>query len=384
MGEHLPQALDTECEPVRQFLRGFRAEATKTLYSKKLAQFLEACGMTADELLEAAKQDPRRVQQLVMDDIERRKDKVSGSTINQTVSTLKHFFMMNDAEDAISWKKITKTMPRARKVGSDRAPTIQEIRQMIDAADTRTRCIILVCATSGIRVGAFDEMSWRDIKPMQAGSDSGAARLTVYRGSPEEYVTFVTPECYETLLKYKAMREKAGEVMTDASPVIRNAWDTHPHRKIRRKDPSKATPLASKTISNMMGRFLKRINMRNRQNADAAGHEFKQIHGFRKFFKTNAERTMKTIDVEKLMGHAENYYKPPEEYLLEQYVAAVPDLTISEVVKLQNEAKTRDMIHRKNMFEYEGRTAALNKRFAELEDSVRNIRDKINPPKTVD
>lgn len=377
MDMQLPKSLDTECEPVRQFLKGFRSEVTKESYAKKLSQFLQWSRMTPDGLLKAVKEDPRSVQRLVIDYVEERRNAVSGSTINQVVVSLKHFFEMNDAEGAISWKKISKIMPRVRKTGSDRAPTIQEIRQMMEAADTRTKCIILVCASSGIRVGAFEGMTWGDLAPIPSkdGSGAGAARLLVYRGSPEEYVTFVTPECHGMLLKYRKMREDAGELVTEGSPLLRDAWDNHPYRKDVRKNPGVATPLSPKTISNMMGKFLKRINMRNRESARSSGHEFKQVHGFRKYFKTNAERTMKTIDVEKLMGHAENYYKPSEGYLLEQYARAVPDLTISEEAELKNSIKRQAAVSDRKMGEIERENVLLQDRLSRLESSYGSLKE---------
>ena len=38
-----------------------------------------------------------------------------------------------------------------------------------------------------------------------------AARLTIYRGENEKYVTFVTPECFSALKQYKTSRESIGE-----------------------------------------------------------------------------------------------------------------------------------------------------------------------------
>ena len=390
MDAQMPKTLDVRCESVKQFLKGFNSEATKESYSKKLCQFLHRYSMTPDRLLTEARDSPASVQRLIIDFVEERRNEVSGSTINQTIVALKHFFEMNEAEDAISWKKITKIMPRVRKTGSDRAPTIHEIRHMMESADTRIRCIILTCASSGIRVGAFEGMRWGDVTPMRDadGKDVRAARMVVYRGSAEQYITFVTPECYEMLLKYMAVRKEAGEKVKDASPLIRDAWDSHPHRKTEeKKDPTVATPLAPKTISNMMGRFLKKINMRNRQNADAAGHEFKQIHGFRKYFKTNAERTMKTIDVEKLMGHAENYYKPPEEDLLKQYLKAVPNLTISEEVELRRTIERQAAVNTKKVGEIERENEDLHERLVKLESSyasVKEILENVLISKTVD
>ncbi len=61
---------------------------------------------------------------MIIDYIEERKSKVSGSTLQQTRAALKHFFEMNDVEDGINWSKISKIIPHAKKTGSDRAPTI--------------------------------------------------------------------------------------------------------------------------------------------------------------------------------------------------------------------------------------------------------------------
>lgn len=61
-------------------------------------------------------------------------------------------------------------------------------------------------------------------------------------------------------------------------------------------------------------------------------HEFQTDHGFRKFFKTRAEQVMRPINVETLMGHStgnsDSYYRPNERELLDDYLKAVPELTI--------------------------------------------------------
>ena len=65
----------------------------------------------------------------------------------------------------------------------------------------------------------------------------------------------------------------------------------------------------------------------------AKQHEFKVCHGLRKYFKTYAQRTMTESRVEQLMGHTggwsnEAYNRPPDDWLIEDYLKAVPDLTI--------------------------------------------------------
>jgi hypothetical protein len=71
-------------------------------------------------------------------------------------------------------------------------------------------------------------------------------------------------------------------------------------------------------------------------------HEF-SIHSLRKFFKTRAEQMMRPINVETLMGHStgvsDSYYRPTEKELLEDYLKAVPLLTVSEAEEVRRESR---------------------------------------------
>jgi hypothetical protein len=62
-------------------------------------------------------------------------------------------------------------------------------------------------------------------------------------------------------------------------------------------------------------------------------HEWKGAHGYRKAFKTRAEQVMRPANVEILMGHdigvSESYWRPTEKEVLQDYLKAVPLLTIS-------------------------------------------------------
>jgi hypothetical protein len=63
--------------------------------------------------------------------------------------------------------------------------------------------------------------------------------------------------------------------------------------------------------------------------------------GFKKFFKTIADTSMRQANVELLMGHnigvSSSYHKPQEEELIEDYLNAIPDLTISETEALRKQ-----------------------------------------------
>ena len=63
-------------------------------------------------------------------------------------------------------------------------------------------------------------------------------------------------------------------------------------------------------------------------------HEWKVVHGFRKFYKTHAEQVMKPINVEITMGHnigiSSSYYRPQEKEVFSDYLNAVDLLSIND------------------------------------------------------
>ena len=82
----------------------------------------------------------------------------------------------------IPWKKITRGLPRVRRYADDRAPTIEEIRKIIEYPDRRIKAIVLTMVSSGIRVGAWDHLKWGHIVPIKKNDKLVAAKMIVYAG----------------------------------------------------------------------------------------------------------------------------------------------------------------------------------------------------------
>jgi hypothetical protein len=82
-------------------------------------------------------------------------------------------------------------------------------------------------------------------------------------------------------------------------------------------------------------------------------YEFKTAHGFRKFFKTQAEQYVKAANVEMLMRHdlgiSKSYYKPQEKEVMDDYLKAVKNLRVQRNDNIQLE-KEIDETAIKNSF----------------------------------
>jgi integrase len=131
------------------------------------------------------------------------------------------------ADIDIPWKKITRGLPKGRQSANDRAPTIQEIRKLIEYPDRRIKPIVYIMISSGIRLGSWDFLRWKHIEPItNENEEIIAAKLRVYAGDAEEYYTFITPEAYKALKEWMDFRDSYGEKITGNSWVIRDLWQT--------------------------------------------------------------------------------------------------------------------------------------------------------------
>ncbi|HKO64279.1 MAG TPA: hypothetical protein VJU13_03690 [Candidatus Nitrosocosmicus sp.] len=83
-------------------------------------------------------------------------------------------------------------------------------------------------ASSGIRLGAFDTIRWKDITPIcnESKKEIITAKLVVYSGENEQYFTFVTPEVYSSLKNWIDYRISHGGNITGDSWLMRDLWQT--------------------------------------------------------------------------------------------------------------------------------------------------------------
>jgi hypothetical protein len=206
-------------------------------------------------------------------------------------------------------------------------------------------------ASSGIRVGAWDYLKWKHIIPIQKNGQAIAAKLIVYAGETEEYFTFISPEAYNELEKWKEHRLQSGESVEADSWVMRNIWNTK--KGYTRGLVSAPIKLKTEGVKRLVEDALWTQGLRKKLDSNKKRHEFQTDHGLRKWFKTRCELAgMKPINIEILMNHStgisDSYYRATETELLEDYLKAVDSLTINNQNKLQKHAA---ILSKKNMEE---------------------------------
>ena len=89
------------------------------------------------------------------------KAEITGATLRNFVKAIKLFCEMSDIP--ITWKKITRGLPKLEDMLMIRAPTIEEIQKICEYPDRRIKGIVYTMASSGIRLGAWDYLRWKHI-----------------------------------------------------------------------------------------------------------------------------------------------------------------------------------------------------------------------------
>jgi integrase len=319
------------------WLESIKSKSTKNAYSIHILLFCKFHEVNPDQLLKL-NNPGGQLKTLILNYIihlkkmakqsagKPKKGELSVNSIKLYLTGVKSFFEFN--EIALPWKKIAKFYPDD-VTNSYRSYTKEEIIKLLSVADPRDRCIILLMASSGIRVGAIQTLKVKSIRRL----DNGIGLVTVYAESKDSvYVALVTPEFLVSLDEYLKYRNSQGEKITAESWLIRDKFATFSRKTNKPRPPS------DYSINKQM-RFLLR-------KAGLSFEELQPDHSLRKFFNT----ALMNSDVaytfkELLMGHSvklDNVYydkdnEKSQQKILLEYMKAIDALTINDEYRLRKQ-----------------------------------------------
>jgi integrase len=227
---------------------------------------------------------------------------------------------------------------KARVRYHDRAPTPEEVAQLINLADIREKTIISLLALGGFRIGTLVQLQYRHVQydlkrkivPVHLHIESD-----ITKGKYGDYDTFIGTEAITYLNAYLQMRRTGTrkmppETITSTSPIIRN-------------ERSKTVkPVSTYSIYRLIHNLLLKTNLITKS---AQRRYDLRPHSFRKYFRTQLGTvTSIPIDfVEYWMGHTISTYNDVRmkgiDYMRNLYDASGlsirPKTTISKIDRLK-------------------------------------------------
>jgi integrase len=304
---------------------GCKSQQTKKVYRSVFNEFLQFLnGRNLDDLTNF-KQGV--IESKIISYLEYLRDarKLSYWTIMVHSCAILHFFEMNDI--SLNTKKIRRFLPENESYKVDRPYTLAEIQQILAKCDIRAKTIVLLMATTGMRVGALPGLKLSNLKHID---EFGLYLIWVYDSSRKDrYYTFCTPECSQAIDDYLAYRKRLGEQLDDSSPLIRNfiSIDNPFTAKIAR-------PIMIRSIQNIIERLVKEAGLLLKKR------EIALCHGFRKLYITTLDRagvqytTREYLAGHKLPGQDRHYLRLSEEDRLKEYSKAISALTFDKNIDL--------------------------------------------------
>ena len=261
------------------------------LYPSSLARFCAYYSITPEELSKLPVDDlKKKIRQYIAylkkiarpesGKNHRNGQPISVNTVRPYVRGVQSF--TEHLEITLPWAQMRKALPE--EVPSLlRAYRREEVQQLLVLANERERVAILVMVSSGIRVGAFPELTFKNI--IRLGPEyGGLAFLLVYGKSSKkyQYLSLLSPEALQAIDEYKALRERHGEkVGPDSALIIEDLW-------YRTEGQRKAVKSAT------IGDLVKKLIIK----AKLPLEELQPDHAFRKFFNTSC-----------VIAHIDNLYK---------------------------------------------------------------------------
>lgn len=194
----------------------------------------------------------------------------------------------------------------------DKPYTHEQIAKLLEFADIRTKVIILVMASAGLRMGALPLLRVGDLTPVPKHN---IYQIRVYANSKSNrYYTFCTPECKKVIDNYLDYRKSCGENTTPRSPLLRYEFDKHDIFQVA----NDIMPLTRWGIKKVLNDLLYASGLRTPFVTSKLNNrrQIAMSHGFRKFFDTNCTHSgMNPVYIEFCLGHSlkgvkDSYFLP--------------------------------------------------------------------------
>lgn len=314
---------------------GIQSKHTRTIYQQNFDRFLNKINIHDRQiLLDFSKNRPQIIKEMIINYIHYLSEEreIKHDSIKTQIAPIIHWFKINNDDFNLRMDNFKLHLPPTESINEDRPYTTEEMAQVIRVCDQRTRVVILLLCSSGMRMGALHSLQIGDLTKIP---EYDLYKIQVYARSPDKYLTFCTFECAKAIQDYLDYRKRYGEdISKDKSPLIREQFN--PDNPFTINSPRF---VSEKTIEYILIHALKQSGVRK----PGVVH---MTHGFRKFFINQCENKspMKSLFVDVLVNHdtgvKKHYLRIKESELLQEYLNAVDALTINSENRLRRQIET--------------------------------------------
>jgi integrase len=328
-------SIEPQKQRIYPITEGIRSIKTAIVYERCFNHFRDHIKIHDKQVL--LDFSPKVIKQMLVDYVlylrdEKPGKKLSRASIKVHLAAILHFFQINNDDFNLTIHNFRIHLPSDDFTKDDRPYTTEEIGQVLQDCDVRSKVVVLLLCSSGMRIGALHSLQIGDLTSVTC-QGLNLYKIQVYARTRDKYYTFCTPECTKAITEYLEYRKRFGENISIISkaPLIREQFNKDNPFTI-----NSPRFVSEKGIEHLIENVLNKSGVRKPGVVHLS-------HGFRKHFMTECERSgMKSIDVKMLMGHnigvSGHYYRPAESDILEDYMThAANALTIDPNQRLKQE-----------------------------------------------
>ena len=241
-------ALESESEAYTNFVNSLDSEQSRIHYKRVFLYFMQFCKV--DKYDDMLKIEPKRLEILIRNYIiQLKENKRSSATVTSYLSAIAHFFEMNDM--VLNWKKLNKFKGKHRDIAEDKPYSRDQIKTLLEYANLRDKCIILLMSSAGLRRGALPILKVQDLTILPRYN---LYKIRVYAMDNEEYFTYCTPECTRLMDQYLDWRTRQGETLKPTAPLFRQEFNS--------LQVSRPLPISPFGITSLIQRLLEKSGVR--------------------------------------------------------------------------------------------------------------------------
>lgn len=298
-------------------------------------------------------------------------------TLGVYLPAVKEWLAINNYEPSPREKRILKKLtPTAKPRSEEEILTKDKIRKILTYLPLHGKALVLLLASSGMRVGEALSLELEDVK-----LDEEPVRIVIRQEitkSQTQRTTFISSEAREVLKEWLKHRE-------DYLKAARNkniGLVKQGRAGIKSREDRRVFPFSFNVANQFWWNALDKAGLNGRDRATRRRKY--RIHGLRKFFRTELARVIPVDVVEALMGHegylSQSYRKYTVEELREYYKKGEHVLLITppeDVVKVAFEVREDLNKNRKLLEDLIIENKDLKEKIAKLEKVNKNLEQRI-------